>query len=30
MYVDQIKLGPKGLPFLVNVDITEKTRERVV
>ena len=30
MYVDQIKLGPKGLPFLVNVEITEKTRERVV
>lgn len=29
-YVDQIKLGPKGLPFLVNVDVTEKTRERVV
>jgi predicted phage baseplate assembly protein len=30
MFVDQIKLGPKGLPYLVNVDITEKTRERVM
>ena len=30
IFVDQIKLSPKGLPFLVNVDITEKTRERVV
>lgn len=30
IFVDQIKLSPKGLPFLVNVDITEKTRERVI
>lgn len=30
IFVDQIKLSPKGLPFLVNVDITEKTRERVL
>ncbi len=30
IFVEQIKLGPKGLPYLVNVDITEKTRERVV
>ncbi|MCL2326485.1 MAG: putative baseplate assembly protein, partial [Proteobacteria bacterium] len=30
IYVDQIKLGPKGLPYLVNLDITEKTRERIV
>ncbi len=29
IFVDQIKLGPKGLPYLVNVEITEKTRERV-
>lgn len=29
-FVDQIKLGPKGLPYLVNVDITEKARERIV
>lgn len=30
LYVDQIKLGPKGLPYLVNVDISEKARERVI
>ena len=30
IYVDQIKLSPKGLPFLVDVDITEKTREQRV
>lgn len=30
IYVDQIKLSPKGLPYLVNVDITEKTREQSV
>lgn len=30
IYVDQIKLSPKGLPYLVNVDITEKTRDRIV
>ena len=30
MFVDQIKLSPKGLPYLVNVDITEKTREQSV
>lgn len=30
VFMDQIKLGPKGLPHLVNVEITEKTRERVV
>ncbi|MFA5624126.1 MAG: putative baseplate assembly protein [Bradymonadales bacterium] len=29
-FVDQIKLGPKGLPYLVNVDITERARERIV
>ena len=29
-FVDQIKLGPKGLPFLVDVEITEKTREQRV
>lgn len=29
-YVDKIKLGEKGLPYLVNVDITEKTRDRIV
>ena len=29
-YVDVIKLSSKGLPYLVNVDITEKTRERIV
>ena len=30
LYVDQIKLGPKGLPYLVNVEISEKARERVI
>ena len=29
-YVDVIKLSSKGLPYLVNVDITEKTRDRIV
>ncbi|MDX9721322.1 MAG: putative baseplate assembly protein [Myxococcota bacterium] len=30
VFVEQIKLGPKGLPYLVNVDITEKARERIL
>lgn len=30
LYVDKIKLGEKGLPHLVNIDITEKTRDRIV
>lgn len=30
IYVDQIKLGPKGLPYLVNVEVSEKARERVI
>jgi len=30
VYLEQIKLGPKGLPYLVDVDITEKARERIL
>ena len=30
VHVEQIKLGAKGLPYLVYVDITEKARERIL
>jgi len=30
VHVEQIKLGPKGLPYLVDIDITEKARERIL
>jgi hypothetical protein len=30
VYVDQVKVNAKELPFLVNVDITEKARERIL
>jgi len=30
IYVEQIKMGPKGLPYLVNIDINEKARERIL
>ncbi len=30
VFVEQIKLGAKGLPYLVDIDITEKARERIL
>lgn len=30
VFLEQIKMGPKGLPYLVNVEITEKARERIL
>mgnify|MGYP000017637135 CR=1 FL=1 len=30
IYVDQIKIGPGELPFLVDIDITEKAREKLL